>query len=299
MKVKYFVAAVAAVILIVQMPAQAGEAWIRSTEMQWGDVGAHGPGTAAKVLLSKENGFLDDRIRVMLLVKVAPGGEYRPSGSLEEDYAVFVARGAGQVSLKGNAMEAKPGDSYGIPAGIAHSLRNTGSEPIELVVYAAPVTAINPEAKPVIGKIRDMEWQVNDTHGPGCELKMVLGRGFSKIIRGMWVMKVGPGGLNYMHSGGEHQLFYIWEAPVPNPTPRDDRTAAGWFILKDKAVQTVAGDAFYAGGAPARDKHAFFNESHDAALTYLAIGVPVPAEGLRLKTRGSVVSEQQRRELGE
>ena len=138
------IATMAAMMLIVQMPALAGEARTRSAQIEWAEAGAYGPGTTAKVLLSKENGFLDNRIRMMLLVKVDRGGEYKPNAGLKEDYAVFVAKGEGQ------------------------------------------------------------------------------------------------------------------------------------FSLQDKVVETVAGDAFYAGGAPTRDKHAFFNESHDVPLTYLAIGVPIP-----------------------
>ena len=37
--------------------------WVNSTEIQWANTGTLGPGTSTKVLLTKENGFLDNLVR--------------------------------------------------------------------------------------------------------------------------------------------------------------------------------------------------------------------------------------------
>jgi hypothetical protein len=82
-----------------------------------------------------------------------------------------------------------------------------------------------------------------------------------------------------VHSGAEHQLFYIFEAAEPSKTPRDSRTDAGRLIVGNTIMQTLIGDAFYAGGAPKLVEHGMFNESKDKPLTYVAIGVRIPGTG--------------------
>lgn len=253
--------------------------FVHSDEMPWGNPGASGPGTSTKLLLTKDSGFLDDLLRAMWLVKVDPGGEYSVPAGSKEDMAFFVAKGTGRFTLGEEQVDTKPGDAYGVPAGIKCGLSNNGKELVELVVYAAPLTTPNPTARPVKGRADDMQWQPNATHGPGCELKMLLGGGFSTVIRGLWIMKGNPGSINVVHSGAEHQAFYMWTAPVPNPTPRDSRTEGARLILRDRIFQARTGDAFYAGGAPRLDEHGLFNESTKDQLIYVAIGVRIPGQG--------------------
>jgi mannose-6-phosphate isomerase-like protein (cupin superfamily) len=255
--------------------AQTGP-FVHSDEMAWGKPGAYGPGTSIKVLLIKENGFLDDLIRAMWLVKVDPGGQYAVTTVPKEDLAFFVAKGTGRFTLGDEQIDTKPGDAYGVPAGVKHGLANTGTEPVELLVFASPLTAPNPTAKPVKGRADDMQWEANATHGPGCDLKMLLSGGFSTGIRGLWIMRGNPGSLNVVHSGAEHQLFYMWTAPAPSKTARDSRTAGARLILRDRVMQTRTGDAIYAAGAPRLDEHGFINESTKEPLIYVAIGVPLP-----------------------
>lgn len=255
--------------------AQTG-AVVHSDELQWGRPGAHGSGTSTKILLTKENGFLDDLIRAMWLVKIDPGGQYTVTTVPKEDLAFFVAKGTGRFTLGEEQIDTKPGDAYGVPAGVKHGLANNGTEPVELLVFASPLAAPNPTAKPVKGRADDMQWEANATHGPGCDLKMLLSGGFSTGIRGLWIMRGNPGSLNVVHSGAEHQLFYMWTAPAPSKTPRDSRTAGARLILRDKAMQTRTGDAIYAAGAPRVDEHGFLNESTKEPLIYVAIGVPLP-----------------------
>jgi mannose-6-phosphate isomerase-like protein (cupin superfamily) len=252
---------------------------VHSAEMSWGNPGADGPGTSTKVLLTKANGFLDDLIRAMWLVKVDPGGQYTVTSAPKEDLAFFVAKGTGRFTLGDEQIETKPGDAYGVPAGVKHGLANTGAEPVELVVFAAPLLAPNPTAKPLKGRADDMKWEPNATHGPGCDLKMLFGGGFSTVIRGLWIMRGNPGSINIVHSGAEHQLFYMWVAPEPSKTPRDSRTEGARLILRDRAMQTRAGDAIYAAGAPRIDEHGFINESPKDPLIYVAIGVRIPGQG--------------------
>ena len=249
--------------------------WVHGDELQWGSAGTLGPGTSTKVLLTKENGFLDDLIRAEYVLKIDAGGSYTANNTPKEDLAFYVTAGQAKFTMGTQVIDAKPGDAFGIPAGTTHGIANNGKDPFEVVVFAAPVAAPNPANKPVFGRADDMKWAPNATHGPGCELKMILSGGFSNAMRGLWTIRVNGFGVNIVHSGAEHQLFYIYEAPVPVKTPRDSRTDAGRLIVGNTIMQTRIGDAFYAGGAPKIVEHGMFNENKDQPLTYVAIGVPV------------------------
>ena len=231
-------------------------------------------------MFTKDSGvFLDDLIRGMWVVKVDPGGQFTVTTSPKEDLAFFVSKGTGKFTLGDEQIDTKPGDAYGVPAGTKYGLVNNGTEPVELLMYAAPLIAPNPANKPVKGRADDMEWVPNNTHGPGCEQKMLLRGGFSSVIRNMWLMKGNPGSINMVHSGGDHQIMYLWVAPVPSATPRDSRTYGARVILRDHIMQASQGDVFYAGGAPRRDEHGLFDESPKDPLIYIAIGALPPGQG--------------------
>ena len=232
------------------------------------------------MVFTKDSGvFLDDLIRGMWVVKVDPGGQFTVTTSPKEDLAFFVSKGTGKFTLGDDQIDTKPGDAYGVPAGTKYGLANNGSEPVELLMYAAPLIAPNPANKPAKGSADGMEWVPNTTHGPGCDQKMLLRGGFSSVIRNMWLMKGNPGSINMVHSGGDHQIMYLWVAPVPSATPRDSRTYGARVILRDHIMQARQGDVFYAGGAPRRDEHGLFDESPKDPLIYIAIGALPPGQG--------------------
>jgi mannose-6-phosphate isomerase-like protein (cupin superfamily) len=254
--------------------------YVHTDEIPWGSAGAFGPGTSSKAVFTKDSGvFLDDLIRGMWAVKVDPGGQFTVTESPKEDLAFFVSKGTGKFTLGDEQIDTKPGDAYGVPAGTKYGLTNNGNEPVELLMYAAPLIAPNPANKPLKGRADDMDWVPNTTHGPGCEQKMLLRGGFSSVIRNMWLMKGNPGSVNMVHSGGDHQIMYFWVAPVPSATPRDSRTYGARAILRDHIMQVRQGDAFYAGGAPRRDEHGMFDESPKDPLIYIAIGALPPGQG--------------------
>ena len=276
-----------ALVLVLLLPSAWAQAqpqgvkppWVHADEIPWATPGALGPGTSVKMLLTKENGFLDDLIRAEYLLKIDAGGSYTATDTPKEDLAFYVTAGQAKFTLADKDIDAKPGDAFGVPAGTKHGIANNGKDPFEVVVFAAPVAAPNPANKPVWGRADDMKWAPNATHGPGCELKMILNGGFSNCIRGLWTIRVNASGINLVHSGAEHQLFYVYEAPEPSKTPRDSRTDAGRLIVGNTIMQTRIGDAFYAGGAPKLVEHGMFNESKDKPLTYVAIGVRIPGTG--------------------
>jgi len=95
-----------------------------------------------KVVFTKDSGvFLDDLIRGMWVVKVDPGGQFTVTTSPKEDVVFFVSKGTGKFTLGDEQIDTKPGDAYGAPAGTKYGLANDGKEPVELVMYAAPLTA--------------------------------------------------------------------------------------------------------------------------------------------------------------
>jgi hypothetical protein len=260
--------------------AQAPTGYVHTDEIAWGNPGVYGPGTSSKAVFTKDSGvFLDDLLRGMWVVKVDPGGQVTATTSPKEDLAFFVSKGTGKFTLGEEQIDTKPGDAYGVPAGTKYGLTNNGGAPVELLMYAAPLTVSNPATKPARGRADDMEWTPNNTHGPGCDQKMLLRGGFSSVIRNMWLMRGNPGSVNMVHSGGDHQIMYFWVAPIPSSTPKDSRTYGARAILRDRIVQVRQGDAFYAGGAPRRDEHGMFDESPKDPLIYIAIGALPPGQG--------------------
>ena len=254
--------------------------FVHTDEIAWGSAGTYGPGTSSRAVFTKDSGvFLDDLIGGMWVVKVDPGGQFTVTTSPKDDLAFFVSKGTGKFTLGDDQIDTKPGDAYGVPAGTRYGLMNNGSEPVELLMYTAPLIAPNPANKPAKGRADDMQWTPNTTHGPGCDQKMLLRGGFSSVIRNMWLMRGNPGSINMVHSGGDHQIMYLWVAPVPSATPRDSRTYGARIILRDHIMQARQGDAFYAGGAPRRDEHGLFDESPKDPLIYIAIGALPPGQG--------------------
>jgi hypothetical protein len=278
MKMKY--AAMLLSLCVSNVFAQLPNGYVRTDDIAWTGNGTFGPGTSIKTVFNKESGvFLDDLLRGMWVVKVDPGGQFNVAMSPKEDLAFFVSKGTGKFTLGDDQIDTKAGDAYGVPAGTKYGLMNNGTEPVELLMYAAPLTVSGAANKPLKGRADDMEWVPNNTHGPGCEQKMLLRGGFSSVIRNMWLMKGNPGSVNMVHSGGDHQIMYFWVAPVPSATPRDSRTYGARAILRNNIVQVHQGDAFYAGGAPRRDEHGMFDESPKDPLIYIAIGALPPGQG--------------------
>jgi quercetin dioxygenase-like cupin family protein len=260
--------------------------FVHTDELAWGSTGAYGPGTSAKVVFTKDV-YVDNLVTGMWVVRVDPGGQFTVTTSPKEDLAFFVSKGTGKFTLGEEQIDTRPGDGYGVPAGTKYGLANNGTEPVELLMYSAPVAGPNPANKPAKGRTDDMEWTPNNVHGPGCDQKFVLRGGFSSVIRNMWLMRGNPASINMIHSGGDMQIMYLWVAPVPSATPRDSRTYGARVILRDHIMQARQGDVFYAAGAPRRDEHGLFDESPKDPLIYIAIGAlppganPYPAGGRR------------------
>ena len=251
--------------------------WASASDVAWGHAGVNGPGTSDKILLTKENGMIDNSIRAFYMMKVDPGGTFTVAAAPEEDRLFFVASGKGHFTLGDEQIDAQPGDAFGVPAGVKHGLTNNGTEAVEMVVLASPLTAPNPTAKPRWARLEDQKWEVNKTHGPGCTERNGLRGGFSTVISGLWLMEVAPGGINYAHTGNyDHQLFYIWAGATPDPKPRDSRTHAVRQIMGGNLLQTKIGDVFYAHGGPTPLLHGTINESEDTPMIYVAFGVNVP-----------------------
>ena len=257
------------------LAAEKKNPWAGVGDMEWGSIGTNGTGTSVKMLLNKDNGMVDDVIVGLWLVKVDPGGEYTVTVVPKEDRVFFVAAGQGSFTLADQQIDAKPGDAFSAPAGVKHGIKNSGKEPVELVVFSANVQEANPQSKPVWGRADDMEWAPNELHGVGCSAKMIIDRGSSAIFRGLWLMLVKPGGVNYVHSDAEHQMFFVWKSPKANTTARDSRTHAARWIMGDKIMQTKDGGAFYAA---MNNPHGSINESNTEELIYIGVGAVIPRQ---------------------
>jgi mannose-6-phosphate isomerase-like protein (cupin superfamily) len=93
---------------------------------------AHGGGIARMVLTSS---FLKS-MEFFAYAVVPPGNELEEHiDPVEEIY--FILYGGGLMQVGEDAQEVKAGDAVWIPAGDSHSLKNTGSETIAIIVVAA------------------------------------------------------------------------------------------------------------------------------------------------------------------
>jgi mannose-6-phosphate isomerase-like protein (cupin superfamily) len=100
--------------------------WVHGDELQWSNAGTLGPGTSTKVLLTKENGFLDDLIRAEYVLKIDAGGAYTVNNTPKEDLAFYVIKGQARFTLGEQQIDAKIGDAFGVPAGTKHGIRMRG-----------------------------------------------------------------------------------------------------------------------------------------------------------------------------
>lgn len=67
-----------------------------------------------------------------------PGQEHAPHVHADQDKLYYVLSGNGEAQLDGEAHPVAQGDLILARAGVAHGLKNTGAEPLVLVVFAPP-----------------------------------------------------------------------------------------------------------------------------------------------------------------
>ena len=72
------------------------------------------------------------------LVKVPPGGVVSLHQHPEEIETVYVLSGKSVLTLDDTDVPFKSGQIVAIPMGLEHELRNTGSEPVELITFFTP-----------------------------------------------------------------------------------------------------------------------------------------------------------------
>jgi mannose-6-phosphate isomerase-like protein (cupin superfamily) len=95
---------------------------------------AHGGAVAQMVLdqrVLKEIGFL-------AIAQLEPGKEIESHRDpMEEIYFIYL--GQGEMMVDGETRAVKTGDAIWVPTGASHSLSNTGSEVLTILVVASPV----------------------------------------------------------------------------------------------------------------------------------------------------------------
>jgi mannose-6-phosphate isomerase-like protein (cupin superfamily) len=81
------------------------------------------------------------RFHVWELAPGATEGDHTHAGdyTLEEIY--YFLQGQGELTVEGRAVPVRPGDAVLVPPGVDHGLRNTGPEPLRLVLVFGPPQA--------------------------------------------------------------------------------------------------------------------------------------------------------------
>jgi quercetin dioxygenase-like cupin family protein len=67
-----------------------------------------------------------------------PGQEHAPHVHADQDKLYYVLSGNGEAQLDGEAHAVAQGDLILARAGVAHGLKNTGAEPLVVLVVFAP-----------------------------------------------------------------------------------------------------------------------------------------------------------------
>src|ERR687887_2249394 len=81
---------------------------------------------------------LDSARLAVTWVRGEPGSEQRRHAHEDSEQVYVVFRGRGLMTVGGEQREVEAGTAVLIPPGAEHSIRNTGSEPLEYVSATAP-----------------------------------------------------------------------------------------------------------------------------------------------------------------
>ena len=79
----------------------------------------------------------DDSVSVYL-VRMAPGAELGPHFHQTHDETEYVIRGTGQLFVDGKWVGIKPGSFHFNPKNKAHGAKNTGDEPLVVLIMFTP-----------------------------------------------------------------------------------------------------------------------------------------------------------------
>jgi mannose-6-phosphate isomerase-like protein (cupin superfamily) len=106
-----------------------------SREETWGE-DPRFPGVALQLLISK----IHTPAASMIRVKVSPGAVIDTHTHETETELVYVQAGSAVLVMAGEEFPIAAGMCVAVPPGIAHSLRNTGAETVDLIAVHSPPT---------------------------------------------------------------------------------------------------------------------------------------------------------------
>ena len=107
----------------------------RSVEIDW-TVPAEHYGALSKLLVTPENSdtkYFDFRLSIY-----QPNGRVSPHAHRKQESVFYIIKGVGAVVLDKKKYLVEPGMVVYVPAGVEHSITNTGTEDLMFIIVMSP-----------------------------------------------------------------------------------------------------------------------------------------------------------------
>ncbi len=106
---------------------------VNSADVPWGDHPRFA-GVQMKPLLTR----VDNELANVNMVRVPPGNQVGWHAHGTQVETIFLLSGQAVLTVDGNELPISAGCIAAVPIGAEHSLRNVGSDPIELIAFFTP-----------------------------------------------------------------------------------------------------------------------------------------------------------------
>ncbi|HEY2015435.1 MAG TPA: cupin domain-containing protein [Bryobacteraceae bacterium] len=149
---------------------------------------------------------------------IAPGGASKPVTYPAEEQVYVIMEGSGVVHSGADSGPVKKHDFLYLPAGVEHSLANSGTAPLRLFVMGFRIQGgAPPPAKFEIANWDDIQKQNVGSHPDSVVYQLMMGDVTSKrdriasahVLTSLYIMEFKPGGTNFPHHHDAEEEIYV------------------------------------------------------------------------------------------
>jgi mannose-6-phosphate isomerase-like protein (cupin superfamily) len=152
---------------------------------------------------------------------VDAGGASKSVAYPLEEQVYFITDGAGQLQYGEQKVSVRRNDFMYLPAGIGHSLSNSGSAPLRAILMGFKLPAGAPDSaapsKPLLANTDDVKLQVIGGHPPSTLYQLMIGDVRSArdkiaaghVLTSLFIMEITPGGTNFPHHHDREEEIYL------------------------------------------------------------------------------------------
>jgi mannose-6-phosphate isomerase-like protein (cupin superfamily) len=152
---------------------------------------------------------------------VDAGGASKPVAYPREEQVYFITEGAGQLQYGEQKVSVRRNDFMYLPAGIGHSLSNSGSAPLRAIGMGFKLPAGAPDSaapsKPLVANTDDVKLQVVGNHPPSTLYQLMIGDvrstrdkiAAAHVLTSLFIMEITPGGTNFPHHHDREEEIYL------------------------------------------------------------------------------------------